>query len=209
MADTTVENQLRLANVALNHRIAVLEDGLLEKDKNHKDLEETSVEALQDSEIRYRRLFESAQDGILILDAESGKVVDVNPYLLHLLGFSYEELCGQHIWELGVFKDIAASKDAFKILQDNQYIRYEDLPLETKKCQPLAVEFISNVYLVDQNKVIQCNIRDITARKRDEAERKRLLAAIGQAGEGIVMTDAQGHIEFVNPAFEQMTGYLR
>jgi len=209
MADTTVENQLRLANVALNHRIAVLEDGLLEKDKNHKDLEETSVEALQDSEIRYRRLFESAQDGILILDAESGKVVDVNPYLLHLLGFSYEELCGQHIWELGVFKDIAASKDAFKILQDNQYIRYEDLPLETKKCQPLAVEFISNVYLVDQNKVIQCNIRDITARKRAEAERKRLLAAIGQAGEGIVMTDAQGHIEFVNPAFEQMTGYLR
>jgi len=209
MADPTVENQLRLANTALEYRIAVLEHGLLEKDQNHKDLEGATVEALQDSEIRYRRLFESAQDGILILDAETGEVVDVNPYLLQLLGFSYEELCGQYLWELGVFKDIAASRDAFKVLQDNEYIRYEDLPLETRKGQPIAVEFVSNVYLVDERKVIQCNIRDITARKRAEAERKRLLAAIEQAGEGIVMTDAQGNIEFVNPAFEQMTGYLR
>jgi PAS domain S-box-containing protein len=106
-----------------------------------------------------------------------------------------------------VFKDIAASKEAFKILQDSEYIRYEDLPLETHDGHPIAVEFVSNVYLVDQSKVIQCNIRDITARKRDDAERKRLLAAIEQAGEGIVMTGARGDIEFVNPAFEQMTGY--
>jgi two-component system, cell cycle sensor histidine kinase and response regulator CckA len=81
------------------------------------------------------------------------------------------------------------------------------LPLETHDGHPIAVEFVSNVYLVDHSKVIQCNIRDITARKRADAERKRLLAAIEQAGEGIVMTDARGNIEFVNPAFEQMTGY--
>ena len=99
-----------------------------------------------------------------------------------LLGYSYDELYGQYIWELGVFKDIAASKDAFKTLQDNEYIRYDDLPLETHDGQPIAVEFVSNVYLVDQSKVIQCNIRDITERKRAEAERKRLMAAIEQAG---------------------------
>ena len=87
--------------------------------------------SLQDSEKRYRRLFESAQDGILILDADSGKVVDANPFLLQLLGYSYDAMCGQFIWELGVFKDIAASKDAFKTLQENAYIRYDDLPLET------------------------------------------------------------------------------
>jgi len=161
MSDTNVENQLRLANTELNRRIALLEKTLLEKER--------TGEALQDSEKRYRRLFESAKDGILILDADTGKVVDVNPFLLQLLGYSYNALYGQYIWELGVFKDIAASKDAFKALQDNEYIRYDDLPLETLHGQPIAVEFVSNVYLVDQTKVIQCNIRDITERKRAEA----------------------------------------
>ena len=142
MSDTNIENQLRIAN---------------------------TVEALQESEKRYRRLFESARDGILILDADTGKVVDVNPFLLQLLGYSYDAICGQHIWELGIFKDIAASKDAFKTLQNNEYIRYDDLPLETLDGRPIAVEFVSNIYLVDNTKVIQCNIRDITERKRGAA----------------------------------------
>jgi len=167
------------------------------------------IALLEDSEKRYRRLFESARDGILILDADTGKVVDVNPFLLELLGYSYDALHGQYIWDLGVFKDIAASKDAFKTLQETEYIRYDDLPLETSDGRPIAVEFVSNVYLVDHSKVIQCNIRDITLRKRADAERKRLMAAIEQSGEVIVMTDFQGIIEFVNPAFEQTTGYSR
>ena len=201
MSDTNVENQLRLASTDLNRRIALLEDTLLEKER--------TGEALQDSEKRYRRLFESAKDGILILDADTGKVVDVNPFLLRLLGYSYEALFGQYIWELGVFKDIAASKDAFKTLQDNEYIRYDDLPLETLDGKPIAVEFVSNVYLVDHSKVIQCNIRDITERKRADAERKRMMAAIEQVAETIVVTDAQGIIQFVNPAFRRTTGYSR
>lgn len=199
MSDTHAENQIFLANIELGKQIARLEAALLEKEK--------AGEALQDSEKRYRRLFESAKDGILILDADTGKVVDVNPFLLQLLGYSYDALCGKHIWELGVFKDIAASKDAFQALQDNEYIRYEDLPLETQDGQAIAVEFVSNVYLVDRRKVIQCNIRDITAHKRAKAERTRLMAAIEQVGEGIFVTDAQGTIQFVNPAFKRMTGY--
>ncbi|WP_319585661.1 PAS domain S-box protein [uncultured Desulfobulbus sp.] len=199
MTDTPIANQLASPDTDLHRQIALLEKKL------HQ--EEAIRQTLQDSEKRYRRLFESARDGILILDAETGKVVDVNPFLVQLLGFSYDELCGQFIWELGVFKDIAASQEAFKTLQENEYIRYEDLPLETRAGLPIAVEFVSNVYLVDHGKVIQCNIRDITARKRADAERKRLQAAIKQAGEGIVVTDVKGNIEFVNPAFEQMTGY--
>ncbi|MBU4230398.1 MAG: PAS domain S-box protein [Proteobacteria bacterium] len=199
MSDTHAENQIFLANIELSKQIARLEKALLEK--------ENAGEALQDSEKRYRRLFESAKDGILILDAVTGKVVDANPFLLQLLGYSHEALCGKHIWELGVFKDIAASKDAFQALQDNEYIRYEDLPLETQEGQSIAVEFVSNVYLVDHSKVIQCNIRDITAQKRAKAERTRLMAAIEQVGEGIFVTDAQGTIQFVNPAFKRMTGY--
>ncbi len=207
MSDTKDENPVHPTNTDLNRRIELLEKTLLEKEPLLE--KERTAEALQESEKRYRRLFESAKDGILILDADTGKVVDVNPFLLQLLGYSYDAIYGQYIWELGVFKDIAASKDAFKALQDNEYIRYDDLPLETLDRRPIAVEFVSNVYLVDHSKVIQCNIRDITERKRAAAEHKRLMAAIEQAGEAIVITDAQGIIQFVNPAFERTTGYSR
>ena len=158
---------------------------------------------------RYQRLFESARDGILIFDAETGEVVDVNSYLLQLLGYSHDELCGKYIWEIGAFKNIVESKDTLKALQESEYIRHEDLPLETCEGLPIAVEFASTVTLVDQRKVVQCSLRDITARKLAEAERKCLLAAIEQTSDGIVMTDAQGNIEFVNPAYEQATGYRR
>jgi PAS domain S-box-containing protein len=127
---------------------------------------------LKASEGRYRRLFETAKDGILILDATSGKVVDVNPFLSELLGYSHTVFLGKELWEIGLFKDIVASKDAFLELQANDYIRYEDLPLETADGRKIAVEFISSVYLVDTQKVIQCSIRDITERRKAEAEVK-------------------------------------
>jgi PAS domain S-box-containing protein len=122
-------------------------------------------EALKSSEKRYRRLFESAQDGILILDAETGQISDVNPFLVEMLGYSHEDFLGKKLWEIGVFKDIEASKTAFLELQGKGYVRYNDLPLETQDGRPMAVEFVSNVYLVNDHKVIQCNIRDITERK--------------------------------------------
>jgi len=127
-------------------------------------------EALQVSETRYRRLFETAQDGILILDAESGQVLDVNPFLLKLLGYSHEMLVGRELWEFGLFKDIIASREAFLELQAKKYIRYENLPLETSDGRRANVEFISNVYLEGHTKVIQCNIRDITERKQAETQ---------------------------------------
>ncbi len=125
-----------------------------------------SEEALKTSETRYRRLFETAQDGILILDAETGQISDVNPFLVEILGYSHEEFLGKKLWEIGPFKNIEASKATFGELQRKGYVRYEDLPLETKDGRPMAVEFVSNVYLVNHHKVIQCNIRDITERKR-------------------------------------------
>jgi len=125
---------------------------------------------LKASEGRYRRLFESAKDGIFILDAETGQIVDVNPMLMELLGYSHEEFLGKKLWEVGSFKDIAHSKLAFQELQRDETIRYEDLPLETKHGRRINVEFISSVYLVDGQKVIQCGIRDITGRKQAEAK---------------------------------------
>lgn len=131
-------------------------------------------EALQDSETRYRRLFETAQDGILLLDAATGKITDVNPYLIEMLGYSHTEFFGKKLWEIGTFGDIEASRNAFLELQTKEYVRYEDLPLETKDGRSIDVEFVSNVYDVNHQKVIQCNIRDITARRRAEREKARL-----------------------------------
>ena len=123
---------------------------------------------LKVSEVRYRRLFETAQDGILILDGETGKIIDLNPFLLELLGCTHAELLGKELWQLGLFGDIDLSQKAFQKLQDSGYIRYDDLPLEAKSGKRLEVEFVSNVYHVNHTKVIQCNIRDVTERKRIE-----------------------------------------
>ena len=122
-------------------------------------------EGLKISEVRYRRLFETSRDGILILDAETGHISDVNPFLVQMLGYSREEFLGKKLWEIGPFKNVDATKAAFLELQNGGFVRYEDLPLETKDGRPIAVEFVCNVYLVNQYKVIQCNIRNITDRK--------------------------------------------
>ena len=126
------------------------------------------MQKLKDSELHYRCLFESAQDGILILDATTGMIEDVNPYLINMLGYSREEFVKKKLWEVGAFKDIKASQNAFEALQDNEYIRYEDLPLKSKDGRLVEVEFVSNVYFAGDEKVIQCNIRDITDRKLAE-----------------------------------------
>jgi len=135
---------------------------------------------LHASEVRYRRLFEAAQDGILILDAISGEIVDVNPFIIDLLLYSHQELLGKELWEIGAFKNIVASKEGFVELQEKEYIRFEDMPLETKAGKLISVEFISNVYLADNKKVIQCNIRNISERKLAE---EQLLIAKNKAEE--------------------------
>ena len=121
---------------------------------------------LELSEVRYRRLFESAHDGILILDAITTKVLDVNPFMTDLLGYSKEYFLGKELWEIGVFKDAETSKNLMETLQRRGRIRYEDLPLQHKDGSHIPVEFVSNVYREGRRNVIQCNIRDITQRKR-------------------------------------------
>ena len=164
------------------------------------------------SETRYRRLFETTKDGILILDAGTGMVMDVNPFLIELLGFSHEEFLGKKIWELGFFKDIVANRDNFAELQEKEYIRYEDMALETSMGRRIEVEFTSNLYLVNHQKVIQCDIRDISVRKAAEEKQRasetRYRRLFETTKDGILILDAgTGMVMDVNPFLIELLGF--
>ena len=125
------------------------------------------------SEIRYRRLFEAAHDGVLILDAVSRKITDANPFMTDLLGYTRDQLLGKELWEIGLLKDERSSHAAFRELQGKGEIRYEDLPLQSKSGAKREVEVVANRYEEDGKQVVQCNIRDITERKRVEEALRR------------------------------------
>jgi len=188
-------------------------------------------EALRASESRYRRLFETAQDGILILDAHTELITDVNPFLINLLDYPREDFIGKTLWDIGPFRQVQESKAAFRELQEKEYIRYENLPLETRNGRRVNVEFVSNVYGVNGERVIQCNIRDISARKRAEGvlatqvnelarqaedlgrsqralEYKTMMlqSVLDSMSEGLVVADAQGKFLIWNQAAGKMLG---
>ena len=179
-----------------------------ENEKSDQSLGSTLQDKLIASEVRYRRLFESAKDGILILDAETGVIKDVNPYLIGHLGYSYEQLIKKKIWEIGFFKDRTANQEKFLELQNRQYVRYENLPLETATGKRINVEFVSNLYFVNKKKVIQCNIRDITERKEVEKalleSEERYHAIFDSSLDAILLTSPDGRILDVNASACQM-----
>jgi PAS domain S-box-containing protein len=167
--------------------------------------------AVQSSEEKYRRLFEMAQDGILLLDASTGVISDANPVIEEMLGYSPAELIGKKLWETGPFKNISASQAIFLKLQKKKNFRYEDLPLETRDGQRRNVDFVSNIYQVGRQKVIQCNLRDITERRQAEnsltESMRRYQEFFDNAGLGIFQTGSDGRILAVNPEFVRMLGY--
>ncbi len=166
--------------------------------------------ALRNSEVRYRRLFESARDGILILDEQSGKIVDANPFMSELLHCDHEYFMGKQLFEIGFFKDVEQNQAAFRELQAQGYIRYDDLPLETQINTKVDVEFVSNAYEESGKQVIQCNIRDITMKRKAEAALRRgearyssLIQAVSQI---VWSVDAGGGSSVSEPPWPVYTG---
>ena len=167
------------------------------------------ADSLKASEERYRRLFEASRNGILILDAASGRIEDVNPYLCELLGYAPHEFLGKPLWEIGAFRDIAASQEVFSALRKSEDIRLNDLTLRTKDGREAFVEFISNVYTAGDKKVMQCNIRDISERKQSAARVQEALrfvqSTLDALASHIAVLDETGEIIAVNKAWRQFS----
>ncbi|HVZ65165.1 MAG TPA: PAS domain S-box protein [Lacunisphaera sp.] len=170
------------------------------------------------SESRYRRLFEASRDGILIINAGTGVVVDANPFLIGLLGRSREELVGKRLWEISGFRALVADATAFAELCGHETVHFEDRAIVAANGRRLAIEFVSTVYAVDHHTVMQCNLRDITDRKQAElalqqsqeklrGEEARFRALVEKSFEAVSVLDVRGHRIYASPSTERVLGY--
>jgi PAS domain S-box-containing protein len=121
-------------------------------------------------ELRYQRLFETSHDGIIILDATTGRIIDANPFMTHLLGFSHEEFLGKQLWEVGLLRDADRRSGVLNDVADLGVVRWEELLVQSVvHPNGMDVEIVSNTYSEGDRHVIQCHVRDITDRRRAAA----------------------------------------
>lgn len=171
-------------------------------------------EALRISEIRYRRLFETAQDGILIVDTQTGDVVDVNPSMARLMGLSQEEFLGKKISDLEFFKTILSQQKSLTESQKRRYVRYKDLPLRTFDGRYIYIEFTSSDYKVNARELTQLNVREITELVDVERERDVLSSRLAHylstsptVTYAMMLKDGVAQIQWVSENVVNVLGY--
>jgi two-component system CheB/CheR fusion protein len=136
------------------------------------------TERKQSAEIRYRRLFESAKDGIVILDNATGEILDVNPFVLNFFGFDRGELMGHRFWETPLF--LGSTMQSLSHLQDGESVQ-KSTGLRNKKGEAVETDIIANAYTEGTKLVVQMNIRDANARLRAQQELRKDEQATRQA----------------------------
>ena len=160
------------------------------------------------NEKHYRTAFESSHDGLLLVDRSKGDILNSNPYAQEMLGYSKEEFLKNKLWGIGVVKDDKDFQEALSRLEKDGVIYYDNKPVKNKKGLLVNTEVI----LVDKVKFIQCNIRDITERKRAEetlrASEEKYKTLFEGAAEGILVADIETkQFMYSNSAIGKMLGY--
>jgi len=154
------------------------------------------------SESRYRRLFESANYGILILDADTLSIIDINPFVSGFFGLPVEEIIGRDLVRLGVFTGADQNAEALKNVREKGEFRCDGLWITAPDGEKKAVELIGSAYSEGGNQTVQCSIRDITKRKRVEEELKKreefLQVILANLTDGIVACDADSNLTLFN-----------
>lgn len=162
------------------------------------------------SEVRYRRLFEAAQDGVLLLNPDTRKITAANPFITRLLGWPPDRLIGKELFEIGLLPNAAASREMFRNLKMRREIRYDDLTCESRDGRQREVEVAASLYQENGRAVIQCNIRDITERKRAEqlvrASEARYRILFDSGPVAVYSCDASGAIRNFNARAGELWG---
>jgi len=161
-------------------------------------------EKLRASELRYRRLFETSNDGIIIVDAQTGAIEDANPALLEMINHPRLDFQGRQLWEIGLFENIVSNEAAFRRLQDEKFIHSEVLPVENENGHSLWLELTSKSYPVNGKQLTQCIVRDITERKQLEIKARKNFEAAEQSRQALyIMLDDKERAEEALRASEE------
>ena len=162
---------------------------------------------LADSEERYRRLFETASDGILLLEKREGKITHANPAAEEMLGYSATEIMGNELKDIGVELDIIDFPTLIQDLNSKGILHYNDVRVTTRSGQPVDTD----IYLVDKSRLVQCNIRDITDRKRTEAalrlSEERYRWILDNMADVIAVMDMNLGFTYLSPSIARVWGY--
>ena len=162
---------------------------------------------LIDAELMYRRLFETASDGIVLLEKREGKITHANPAAEKLLGYTEKESLGNKLQDIGVSLDLDDFQTTMENLNKTGIINYRNVKVETRSGQHIDTE----IYLVDRAKLVQCNIRDITERKRTkealrESEQKYHWIVDNMA-DVITVMDMNLRFTYISPSIVRLRGY--
>jgi PAS domain S-box-containing protein len=162
---------------------------------------------LQASEVRFRRAFETAQDGMLLIEKTGGQIENSNPSAEDSLGYSKGALKKKTLWDIGILKDEQQFKRTALELEDQGMVGLPDVNVPTRR----GGHFPADVYLTDRAAVIQCNIREISERKQmveklQESE-KRFRTLMEHSKEEISLIDPDGTLTWESPTSFRPLGY--